>query len=340
MVIQHVRAADAEDLRWLRVSWLRGMRERTSTYSVVTAGLTLLFASLGLFELFEDDISVFEIVLSVAILLVGLAITGLVALGGVELPRWAGMVLVLSHAAVSFYYLGFSDERQNAIAALQEMPIMAMYFSWFYGARVARTGQLIIVVVVGTATYLGPFVGTGADAGRALLGPVNLISAALFMWLCLEAGLYVRHRIRLESSTDELTGALNRHGFLAKARSEFRRAERTGRPVTVAVLDLDKFKEINDEAGHAAGDSVLKTLAAQWMSLSRESDLVGRLGGDEFVMLLAETSPDAAQSMLRRMRAFSSHPWSWGVAQARAGESVEEVIARADGEMYRDKRAG
>lgn len=340
MVIQNVRAADAEELRWLRTGWLRRMLRRTSTYSVVTAALMLLFASLGLAELVENDISVFEVMLSIAIFLAGVSFAVTVAIFGLELPRWVGLALVVAHAVVSTYYLGFSDERQNAIAALQELPIMAMYFSWFYGARIARAGVLVILIVAGTAMFMGPFAGNGADAGTDLFGPVNIVSAAIFTWLCLEAGLFVRHRIRLESSTDHLTGALNRRGFLAKARLEFRRAQRHGRPVSIALLDLDKFKEINDESGHAAGDDLLKTLAAQWMSLSRSSDLVGRLGGDEFALLLPETDDADARAMMHRMRELSSHPWSWGVAQARAGETVERVIARADGQMYDDKRGG
>lgn len=337
MVVQGIKASDAEELRWLRTGWLRHARERTSIYSVVTAGLTLLFSLLGALELFETDLSVFEVWLSIAILFCGLSVTGIVVLGGVELPTWLGLGLVGAHAVVSVYYLGFSDERQNAIAALQELPIMAMYFSWFYGARIARIGELAILLVVGTAAVSGPFTGeVGGAAGP--IGPANLIGAACFTWLCLEAGLYVRHRIRLESNTDELTGVLNRRGFLAKAQMEFRRAERHDRPVAIAVLDLDKFKEVNDESGHAAGDDVLRVLTAQWMSLSRTTDIVGRLGGDEFAMVLPETDAEQAAAVLRRLRSYATHPWSWGAVLVEAGETVDEAIQRADEAMYDDKR--
>ena len=340
MVVQNVRAADTEDLGWLRAGWLRDIHARTSTYAVVTAALTLLFALLGLFELFEDDISVFEVGISIAILVGGLTVTGLVAVRGMELPRWCGIALVITHAAVSTYYLGFSNERQNAIAALQELPIMAMYFSWFYGARIARIGELGIIAVVGTAAFLGPFVGGAADGGRPLLGPVNLVSAALFTWMCLEAGLFVRYRIKVEAHTDVLTGALNRRGFFLKAERELRRANRYNRPLCIALLDLDEFKTVNDKSGHAAGDDVLKTLTAQWMTLSRSSDVLGRIGGDEFTMVLPETDLGAAGVMLRRMRELAPHPWSWGVVQVRPGESLDEVLERADREMYDDKRGG
>lgn len=338
MVVQDIRAADAEDLRWLRVGWLRHVRERTSTYSVVTAGIMLLFAALGAFELFEDDLTVPERILSVGILLVCFAVFAMVAFFGVELARWTGIVLIVAHAGVSIYYLGLSDERQNAIAAFQELPLMAMYFSWFYGARVARLGELAILLAVGVAAALGPFTSPDERGGNPLFGPVNIVGAVLFTWLCLEAGLFVRHRIRLESHSDELTGALNRRGFIAKAAMEFRRAARHDRPLSIAVLDLDKFKAVNDEEGHAAGDYVLKSLSAQWMSLSRSTDIVGRLGGDEFAMLMPETDAEQARELMTRLRQFAGHPWSWGAVEVRPGETIEAALARADQAMYDSKR--
>ncbi|MFB7249218.1 diguanylate cyclase [Microbacterium sp. NPDC056234] len=337
MVVQGIRASDAEELRWLRTGWLRHARERTSIYSVVTAGLTLLFSMLGALELFETDLTPFEVGLSIGILVAGLSVTAAVVFLGVELVSWLGLLLVGLHAVVSVYYLGFSDERQNAIAALQELPIMAMYFSWFYGARIARVGELAILLIVGAAAVSGPFTGEiGGPPGP--IGPANLIGAALFTWLCLEAGLYVRHRIRLESNTDELTGVLNRRGFMAKAQMEFRRGARHSRPVAIAVLDLDKFKEVNDTAGHAAGDDVLRVLTAQWMSLSRTTDIVGRLGGDEFAMVLPETDAEQAEAVLRRLRSYATHPWSWGAILVEPGEAVESALQRADAAMYDNKR--
>jgi diguanylate cyclase (GGDEF)-like protein len=334
MVVQGIRASDAEDLRWLRFGWLKAIRERTSTFSVVTATLLLYYGVLGLFEVFEVDLTLFERVLSWGMIVVCVGLFATVALFGVELPAWAGIALVGAHALVSVYYLGFSDERQNAIAAFQELPIMAMYFSWFYGAKLARVGVLVIIVAVGAATAVGSFAGPGG-----LLGPVNIVGAALFTWMCLEAGIFMRHRVRLESHSDELTGALNRRGFEAKTAAEIRRALRHERPLTVALLDLDKFKDVNDEAGHAAGDYVLRAVSAQWMSMSRSTDIVGRLGGDEFAMLLPETDAEEAAALMLRLRRFASHPWSWGVAQLRPGDTVESLLHRADQAMYDDKRA-
>ncbi|MGW8482386.1 diguanylate cyclase [Microbacterium sp. NPDC055903] len=298
----------------------------------MTAGIALLFSVLGAFELFENDITPFEAGLSLGILVAGLGVGAAVMVRGIELPRWLGAALVIAHALISIYYLGFSDERQNAIAALQELPVMAMYFAWFYGPRMARIGEGIIMTAVAIAAIAGPF--TTIDG---LLGPANLLGAALFTWLCLEAGLFVRRRMLRESHSDELTGALNRRGFVGRAQVELRRAERHARPVSVAVIDIDKFKAINDTSGHAAGDDVLRVLVSQWELLSRETDFVGRLGGDEFALLLPETDETDAASLMRRLREFAPHPWSWGVVEARRGESIEQAISRADEAMYDDK---
>lgn len=332
MVVQGIRAADAEDLRWLRFRLLRTMLRRTSTYSVVTAALLLYFGVLGAFEVVEDDLTVFETVLSGLMLIVCLGIFSAVAFFGRELPSWGGLVLVGAHAAVSVYYLGFSDERQNAIAAFQELPIVAMYFSWFYDAKTARIGALAIVIAVNAAAVLGPFVAPGG-----MLGIVNIVSGLLFTWMCLEAGIFMRHRNRLEAHTDALTGALNRRGFTAKTQMEMRRAARHGRPLCLVVLDLDDFKQVNDGSGHAAGDDVLRSVSSQWMSLSRSADLVGRLGGDEFAMLLPETDLDGARELMQRLRGLASHPWSWGAAQLLPGDGFETLVHRADQAMYRDK---
>lgn len=332
MVVQGIHVADAEELRWLRVGWLKRVRERTSTYSVVIASVLLLFGVLGVLELFEDDITLWEQALSGGTAVVCLGAFALVALAGVELPHWVGVALVIAHALVSVYYLGFADERQNAIAALQELPLMAMFFSWFYGAKIARIGEFAILLALGTAIALGPFTGP-----NGLLGPVNIIGAALFTWLCLEAGLFVRHRILLESHSDPLTGALNRRGFIAKAELEMRRAARHDRSLSVAVLDLDKFKSVNDGEGHAAGDYVLRSLTAQWMSLSRQTDIVGRLGGDEFAMLMPETDAEEARIVMARLRQYASHPWSWGVAEMHQGDTIESALSRADQAMYAGK---
>ena len=341
MVEQGIRT-DAEALRWLDASWLRRARARTSVYSIVTAILCVFFGVLLLVELFEDDISLFEILLNAGLLLIALLGAAAVLLFGMRVPRWAGFVLVLAHAAVSIYYIGFSDERQNAVANIQELPVMAIYLAWFYGARIGRITELGILISVGVAMVLGPFGGQAVpgDAKAGLFGAANVFGLLVMSWICLEMGFFVRNRMRVESLTDPLTGALNRRGLAHHLNEEMRRAARTTRPLSIALLDLDDFKAVNDVDGHHAGDAVLKTLVSQWTAMSRASDLVARLGGDEFVMLLPDTPRAGAAEMMRRMRGAAVHPWSWGVVEVGRDESLESVLRRADVEMYRDKRGG
>lgn len=340
MVEQGIQAADARDLSWLRLGWIQRARRRTSIHSLVTAVLCLYFALLEVAELLEEGLGTEETMLASVLLALLLLPVFLVLVVGVRLPRWTGLLLVVAHAVVSIYYLGFSQERQNAVAAVQELPVMAVYLAWFFGARIGRTLELIIVASVAAAIRFGPFGGPTVEGhlGTGLFGIPNIAGAVLLTWLCLEMGFFVRHRVRVEAHTDMLTGALNRRGFIAQLGELMRRAARTKRPLSIAVLDLDDFKAVNDERGHEAGDAVLKSLVAQWMSLSRGGDLVGRLGGDEFIMMLPDTSAEDAGKMLARMRSMATHPWSWGVAQMRPGESMEECMRRADAAMYRHKR--
>lgn len=140
-------------------------------------------------------------------------------------------------------------------------------------------------------------------------------------------------------STDELTGALNRSG-LAEAAHRLRLRRRRGtKEVTVAALDLDGFKEVNDQTGHAGGDRLLTDATAAWRAVLRHDDVLARIGGDEFIVLMPDTTPNEATRVLDRLR--DSHPvaWSAGVAAWRTDEALEDCIARADRRLYAVKHA-
>lgn len=337
---QDVRQADSAELGWLNASWLMRIRGRTSTYSIVTAIVCAFFSILLLIELLERDMSPVEVGFSAALMAAGFVPAAAVLLFGRRIPRYWGLILVLVHAAVSVYYIGFSSGRQNAVANVQELPVMAMYLAWFYGARIGRPVEIAILAAVGTAMVFGPFGGDPIPGAAAagLFGAANVFGLVVMSWICLEIGFFVRHRVRVEAQTDPLTGALNRRGLVRQMSEALLRASRTGRPLTIALIDLDDFKAVNDEEGHEAGDAVLKELVRQWVSLSRVGDRVARLGGDEFVMLLPDTPQSGAAAMLERMHELTSHPWSWGAVQVQEDETLEDALRRADAEMYRHKR--
>jgi diguanylate cyclase (GGDEF)-like protein len=146
--------------------------------------------------------------------------------------------------------------------------------------------------------------------------------------------------VRRQVGTDQLTGALNRTGFTAAALRERAIADRTGAPLTVAAIDLDDFKQVNDGAGHAVGDRLLATLASEWRTRLRPGDVLARHGGDEFVVLFPSTSEPEARSALARLRT-SGEPlgWSAGTSEWLRGEELGTALARADTLLYEEKRS-
>ena len=149
---------------------------------------------------------------------------------------------------------------------------------------------------------------------------------------------------------DTLTGLANRRAFYEALEKERARTHRYGRPLTVAYLDVDDFKRVNDSQGHAIGDMVLVTVAQTLRENLRVNDVVARLGGDEFAILLPETDVVAAESVVRKlqdllaseMEAYGWHiTFSIGVANfLDPPDSLETMIRTADELMYTAKAAG
>jgi diguanylate cyclase (GGDEF)-like protein len=153
--------------------------------------------------------------------------------------------------------------------------------------------------------------------------------------------------------TDPLTGLQNRRSLFELGRVEFARAQRMKRPFCCMMLDLDHFKQINDEHGHIVGDQVLQEFAKRCKSSTREVDLVGRYGGEELIILLPETDRETAMQVAERLRTciadtpikiFNKNIFvtvSLGVAsQDENTNDLETLIARADQAMYIAKHKG
>jgi diguanylate cyclase (GGDEF)-like protein/PAS domain S-box-containing protein len=161
-----------------------------------------------------------------------------------------------------------------------------------------------------------------------------------------------RTRAELErlAAIDELTGLLNRRAVFEFGNGEFARARRYAQPMCVLVLDLDHFKRVNDTLGHAAGDRVLKGVAACCRNVVRNVDAVGRLGGEEFTLVLVQTGNETGLEIAERIRAAVNCVFvvpgmrvsaSIGVAELDAGDAdFEALLARADAALYRAKDDG
>ncbi len=168
------------------------------------------------------------------------------------------------------------------------------------------------------------------------------------------ARMTLMEELRIRASVDALTGLLNRRRWMERLAEEHARLLRqTDRPYTLLAMDLDHFKTVNDQHGHAIGDAVLRHVAERIQNCLRQTDAAGRLGGEEFIVLLPDTDLAAARPLAERLRATLAqsplpHPnlplivtASLGLAQVLPSDtSYEDVMLRADRALYRAKHLG
>ena len=226
------------------------------------------------------------------------------------------------------------------------------------------------------------FVGLGVldmHLGRLAEPHVAMLQASVLLvtliWMCLFVGYVNRLRQRMRqrrfalqahqetlrammrqledlAATDELTGLYNRRHFLKRAETELKRL-RKGHQSGLALIDLDHFKRVNDQHGHAAGDRVLQSFAEVAQACLRDGDILARYGGEEFVLLLPNTDADQFSACCERLReAFADvhavqneQPYgplslSVGLTLLNEGDDLDESLARADEALYRAKHAG
>jgi diguanylate cyclase (GGDEF)-like protein len=162
--------------------------------------------------------------------------------------------------------------------------------------------------------------------------------------------VFVYQKMEQQSITDSLTGLKTRRFFDEALQSEHKRGLRSGRAYSVVVVDLDKFKRVNDDMGHLEGDLVLTRVARILEQKARQSNIVARYGGDEFIVLMPETGAEQASILSERLRLWIATDAmmqergvtaSFGVAEFPLhGSTTQEVVRMADVAMYQSKRAG
>lgn len=195
---------------------------------------------------------------------------------------------------------------------------------------------LVFVLILGRCMFLGMF----SSSLRASLYKSSVELKQAYK------------RIEELADVDELTGALNRRSIMQALGEEIARARRNDTSCTLALIDLDWFKRINDRFGHPAGDEVLRTFAIAMFANIRTIDKFGRYGGEEFLLILPETTDSAAQRTLDRLRTIVADlDWSAispglavtmsaGLATLRSNDTPESILARADAALYRAKDLG
>ncbi|MBK9393137.1 MAG: GGDEF domain-containing protein [Uliginosibacterium sp.] len=217
--------------------------------------------------------------------------------------------------------------------------------AWFIGLRVGLVAAVIVVALWFRADQL-----LGSDEASAM--PLILNSLARLLIYCAGVWLMVQLRKLLDAETqlarkDMLTHLPNRREFFELGRQALAQAHREGTPFTAVFIDLDKFKEVNDTRGHAAGDALLVCVANGLSGRLRTSDIAGRLGGDEFALLLPGMDGTSAKVYIedlqhRLLQAMNERQWpvtfSIGVASyAHAPADLDALVAEADGLMYEVK---
>lgn len=247
---------------------------------------------------------------------------------GRRYPGWLGLLMVGIYAGWITYFIVLVNHVHAHVSALLELPVVALYLGWFYRPRIGRPFMLACVVAVIVAAILNPEI-----AGPGVPPWITTGYAVMIATLGYEGGVFVRRMADVRLEVDELTGALNRRGLERRTRVATRSAAREGTPLSCVVIDFDRFKELNDTAGHAAGDSALRETVVHWIGHMNRSDLIARTGGDEFVIVL-HCCPEDARMLVEDVRRASPHPWSYGIAAFPPGETLDGAIARADEHLY------
>lgn len=208
---------------------------------------------------------------------------------------------------------------------------VALYAFFFFRTR-AAWGHVALASAVLLVTLLA------AESNAA--GPVWLVNTGTAAVTGLVVSTLVR-RIRELATTDPLTGLANRRAWNDTLDVEVARAAREAGHLSVAIMDLDGLKQINDQRGHAAGDEAIIRVTHIWRSHIRSGDLLARLGGDEFGLMLADCPTADAQLLLQRIRRASSTPSvSCGLATLTEDDSAQSLVARADLALNQAKQEG
>ena len=290
--------------------------------------------------------------------LVVLGLAGVVILG-------TPLLLVLPIAAMTRDYRGASFFYAWSIA---DTVVVAIISRVDGGATSPMAGLLFLTLAFMAVTY--PPAGVVAMGGLMIAAYLLVICAPVIplggwflavvmaaftmtcamisgnQWNAYDGQLLMLRSQEVLAATDPLTGCLNRRAFLERLARAVSAAA-GGEQMVLCLIDLDGFKAVNDGAGHAAGDAVLRSVATRLGAAVRETDTVARLGGDEFAVLATVTGPTDGVFLAERVRdavaaagRFCGVTGSVGATMVNAADDVHELLCRADAAMYRAKSAG
>ncbi|MGD0194425.1 MAG: sensor domain-containing diguanylate cyclase [Candidatus Dormibacteria bacterium] len=275
------------------------------------------------------------------------------ALRRVRCWRIAGSVVVVAAVVVALcvhfaremptLIIGSSTSLMTRITAPYALPIVASSLLIAWWGLQDRTGPerwtTTAILICFCDLMLTYFSETRYSVGWYLGRGLTMAGAGVVLFAMFRSFRQLKAQAEVHAATDSLTGLPNRRTLDAKLNRELSRARRLGAPLSVLLLDLDGFKQLNDIEGHAAGDQALQAVAAAWSAQLRPNDLLCRTGGDEFAVVLPDTTEEWADALALRLKAMTppSTGVSIGVASWNGQADTNELLASADREMYRSK---
>jgi diguanylate cyclase (GGDEF)-like protein len=217
---------------------------------------------------------------------------------------------------------------------------MALFLPVVFASLSFPIRGVIATAVLAEIAFLSLALDGGLGGGYVLVFAAALAgTSTMALWQSTNHAAW-RRELALSSTTDPLTHLLNRRGFAMASERAIAELERHGRPVTLAVIDLDYLKAYNDHHGHQAGDALLGWVGRTLSESVRAGDSVARLGGDEFAVLLPDTSPTAAEPVVVRLSSALAEraPHCLGLASAPdQGTSFDDLYRTADAALYERK---
>lgn len=247
----------------------------------------------------------------------------------------AGMVLLLALMAIDFS-TGFKIH----LAILYALPLLI--FTWVLGRFF---GVIISLIACSAWSYMGLLSGRYASEPALMLWEWGAVLAGLILLVYgLSALQHSLQEAHFASRKDSLTGLVNKGGFYQIVQAEAELCRRYKRTLSIAYIDCDNFKQVNDKFGHHVGDELLRIIAKTMQRKLRGSDLAGRLGGDEFAVMLPETNAESCRMVMdmlqqRLLHEMTEHNWpvtfSIGIATfIKIPPTIDDMIRQADTLMY------
>ncbi|NMN93663.1 bifunctional diguanylate cyclase/phosphodiesterase [Nocardiaceae bacterium YC2-7] len=317
-------------VRQLRFPWLKTRSALSAPYLMArtTGGLFALSGALGatITALLPQDSPEVAKLYPVAFgcILIGIALV----LWGRHLRLVHFELLSLVGTAMLSGAIGWSPtstiaQSMSAFSCLIALNA-AFFFPWLHAIVLMVVQGVASMAILGLRDDLPWWIGLAATSSMFIVGGT----------------VGVLGRMASDADIDPLTGLANRRGFRRGLNIAIARGVRSGVPPVIAFLDLDRFKAINDEYGHRAGDDMLRQVAEAWKVQVGRDDLLARYGGDEFALLMPNATERDAVELTARLRAAISLGCTAGVAAWHPGDTTSVLVGRADVALYRAKQAG